>query len=168
MQVSCNTAQVCCTALAPLLCLTRATRFAASHVQHYRSCVGLWSVSATVAALHAPAWHMSSIRLSFCTATAWHYGHITHKWVVAEIGTPVQLHRVVRLCPNMFALSLCPYPTDCYFNYICCRLPIDAPPTVRVRGSKSACYYLNKSVGYFWCKQVRYSTLHPDVSSISW
>ena len=38
MQVSCNTAQVCCTELAPLLCLTRATRFAGSHVQHYRSC----------------------------------------------------------------------------------------------------------------------------------
>ena len=32
MQVSCNTAQVCCTALAPLLCLTRASRFAGSHV----------------------------------------------------------------------------------------------------------------------------------------
>ena len=33
-----HTAHVCCTALAPLLCLTRAARFAGSHVQHYRSC----------------------------------------------------------------------------------------------------------------------------------
>ena len=37
VQVSCNTAQACCSALAPLLCLTRASMFAGRHVKPYRS-----------------------------------------------------------------------------------------------------------------------------------